>query len=536
MATSRKSSSNKLPTSLTTNEVNQVLDFATGLYQGVFTPYTQNQLLISLTQQPLKADYEKISKALKNYLTEPEALKAYSQFMSIFDTIYGKTLRYFENMLSFDLSYSCTNIKDTSEYKSKEYKEDLYRVHKFLDKFDYKREFKKILKLILREDVFYGWFRDSYGTISSKTLDIKNTEKFAIQTMPQDYCMITGYSDDSILYDFDMAYFLQSTVDIRLYDPSFVTKYNMVFNGETDWHYDPAAQYNNRTGTYAFWTQVSPDDGMICVKYNDTDYNIVPPFASLMKEVFNNTNINKLQLDKDIISAYAILYGSIGTYDNAKSGTQPNQFKIAPKNIGKFMSLVASGLENNLRPVALPLDETKFDQYQDYNPNMLTTAISSSSAQGASASSLIYTTNKMSQSELIAAITNDYNTIKVLYPQFESILNRYINKKLRKYHFNFTFSGSNYLFEREDRCKHLLELADHGIVLGSSQWASAYGYKPQEFYRAMEEGCYGDFTDKLKIMVNRNTMNSSNQSSNSGRPQTSQEDLGDAGETSRDYK
>jgi hypothetical protein len=78
--------------------------------------------------------------------------------MEVFDSIYANTLRYMKGLLSFDLSYTCKNIKDPSEYQSKEYKDDLRRVHKFLDSFDYKQEFSnKILPILLRDETAFTW-------------------------------------------------------------------------------------------------------------------------------------------------------------------------------------------------------------------------------------------------------------------------------------------------------------------------------------------------------------------------------------------
>ena len=43
--------------------------------------------------------------------------------MSIFDTIYSKTIRYYSKILAFDLHWNCINASG-SDYTSKEYKDD----------------------------------------------------------------------------------------------------------------------------------------------------------------------------------------------------------------------------------------------------------------------------------------------------------------------------------------------------------------------------------------------------------------------------
>ena len=102
---------------LTNEELDAVLQFSQGLYNGLggysffATPFTQNQNLLRLNNNPAKPTYEKILKALEAVPYDYEQLSSYSQFMEVWDSTYAKLLRYYEGLLAFDLSYICTNIK-----------------------------------------------------------------------------------------------------------------------------------------------------------------------------------------------------------------------------------------------------------------------------------------------------------------------------------------------------------------------------------------------------------------------------------------
>ena len=104
-------------------------------------------------------------------------------------------------------------------------------------------------------EVYYVWFR--------KTKWGNKGMKYALQVLPQDRCMLTGYWEKGMLFDFDMSYFLQAGVDIDGYDPVFKKYYNRVFGngGEALLNYRPTNGFENRIGAYAMWTQTSPDDG-----------------------------------------------------------------------------------------------------------------------------------------------------------------------------------------------------------------------------------------------------------------------------------
>ena len=103
--------------SLSEEEVNMVLQFAYGLgngfQYGFSTPYTQNQNLINLTNiSSSKPNVDSILSSLENAKTNFKELQGYSEFLDIFDTIFGKTIDYLDGMLSYDLSISCKNMKD----------------------------------------------------------------------------------------------------------------------------------------------------------------------------------------------------------------------------------------------------------------------------------------------------------------------------------------------------------------------------------------------------------------------------------------
>lgn len=532
--------------SLSQEELNLTLEFANGLYNGFqygyATPFTQNRNLIDLTNiDTEKPTLSNILDALKKSNLDPTKLQGYSEFLAVFDTIYGKTINYYDGMLSYDLSMSCKNVKNPTEYKSKEYKEDLKRVYKFLDSFDYKQEFRKVTKQLLRTGISFNWLRDSVGTYNEDTdaLEIEKQRNFALQFLPQKECLITGYfNKGSLLFDFNMNYFLNSTVDINLFDPWFSEKYANLWT-ENKLNYNPSAQLKNREGNFANYIQTSPLNGAWCFKWDCENFAIIPPFASLMKSAINNDTVTDLQMDKDIISAYLLLAGEIGMMDSLKSGDKTNQTKFSAKALGEFMNLVTSGLKKNVKAVAMPLENIRGWQYNDQNPNMADTQYTSTASQGVSASRLIYSSDKMSLSEMQNAIITDYNLISKLYRQYENFLEFYINRKTKKYKFSFNFNGSTYPFERESRQKAINELATLGLTLNSSAWASVYGYRPQEFDRMLEEAHYGDMQDKLTMLLNKNTMSNNDDQSNDnkgGRPTINDNEVKDSGELSRDYE
>lgn len=568
---------------LSEEQLSTVIDFANKMYNS----YTrENRSMFSMTNRdyfnPFMQNveekekgglrvreiptYERIASTLVSDDGNFGSLQSYSDFFALFDSIYSNILKYIGGLLAFDLSISCKNIENVSEYNSKEYKEDLQRVYKFLDNFKYKHEFTKVVKQIARYGVNFVWFRDSKCSYKDdeNALEKDANRSFALQQMPQQRCIITGiYNKGIIGYDFDLSYFEQE-VDIKLYDNTLILKYNKLYKGNNG--YKPSNKITRRNDMYGTYTQTSPLDGAYCFKLDDETMMITPPFSSLMKSVLDNETVNNLQKDKDMLSAYYLLAGEIGMMQT-KSGEKQNQTKFSPDVLGKLLSLVTSGLKNNVKTIAMPSENIRGWQYNDQNPKMADNQLKKTSSQGISASKLIYNPDTATQSVIQNSIMNDYNYWSRLYYQFETFLEFFVNQKTKKYKFSFNFTGSNYTFEREERKKGINELATLGLTLNTSAWASAYGYEPQVFDRMLQEARYGDMQDKLSLLMNKNIMvngldennqdNTNNNSSNNkqestqenkqdvntitsedkgGRPTLEDSQISDSGEQSRDIK
>lgn len=318
------------------------------------------------------------------------------------------------------------------------------------------------------------------------------------------------------------------------YDPSIAKMYNQIFvDPKNPINYRPTVPLNKRTGQFAYWGQVSPTNGAWCFKLNPNNFNETPFLAPFLKDAIRNDEIGKLQYNKDIISAYAILAGEIRLFDNAKSGTKANQFAIDPKTLGAFMSKAKAGLADSIKLAALPTENTSLYQFSDSNPDMYTDQLATSAGVGSGVSRVIYSSDRMSNAEIEVGITDQYNTMKSLYYQFENFMDFYVDQITKKYKFKFHFTGCTYDFERDKRFDRLCKIADRGLVLGSSAWASALGYEPQQFDRLLEEAKYGDFQEKFMLMLNANTTAQSSENQG-GRPTKDTSDLTDSGAASRD--
>ena len=295
--------------------------------------------------------------------------------------------------------------------------------------------------------------------------------------------------------------------------------------------YRPTNAFDNRRGTYAMWTQTSPDDGAFVFKMNLSNFNTTPYLAPLLKNSITDDEVQQLQLDKDMNSAYGILAGMIQLYDGAKSGTVRNQFSIDLKTLGALMSKVKQGLSNTLKAVAMPTADNKFFQYEDKNPDMYTTQISSTAGVGSNVSRVIYSSDRMSNAEIEAGQNETYQTMKPLYDQFGKFMDFFANKLTKKYKWKFIFNGSTYRAERQQRFDDIMKLADRGIILDSSVYASLLGMNPVLFEKSMAASKHSGWTRNMFLLMNSNTTAQGNAG---GRPELDASEKSESAELNDD--
>ena len=508
------------------SDVQDVIDFSAGIMavDGFYSPFLSNQLLTNLNNNPRLPSAESVKKALNDYKNSGEDLQGFVEFASSFDMIFKRTLYSYANALSFDLQITCKNAYTESDYQSDEYKKDRQTVDNFLTNFDYKKEFYNVLLNVLKRDTYFTWFR------KTKTGN-RGKMKFALQIMPQDYCMLTGYFEKGLLWSLNILYYMQPGVDLNGFDPSITKTYLRAL--ETVDSYVPSAPLNDRKGSYAMWVDVSPLDGAWAWKFDTSSFANNPFLSPYVANVLRNDEIGELQYNKDLIAASGILAGEIKLFDSAKSGQKANQFSIDPKTLGTFMSLVKKGLQSTIKAVAVPLENIKFFQFEDKNPNSYTNELTTTAGIGTGISRVIYSSDKMSNAELEAALNEVYQTMKPMYAQFNNFLDFYVNQMTSKYKFKFEFVGSNYQFERDARFDKMMKMADKGLVLNSSAWASAVGMNPVTFDRMLAESKYTGWIDKYsQMLLNANT--SSYKDNEGGRERKNARDLTESGEASRE--
>ncbi len=508
---------------LTEKEVNYVLAFSSALMNGsiygnAINPMMLNQRMKDITLSPLKATETSLNDALKDPKNSEILLQEFSQNFEIESQLYKRLLSYLGNMLSFDLTYVCNNIKESGEYKSSAYKKDLDIVKGFFDKFDYRKEFTTVVHELLRNEAYFCCTRFEGN-------------QYLLQELPASptYTMITGRWDYGLLFSFSMLWFINPGVDINMYPLFFKEKYTEVFKGMNKEGYIASLSPEARGSNYwVYWQDIDVNTGW-CFKFLPEIATRVPVLTAMFLELIQQDFQRALQKNINMANAAKIVMGEVPTLKDTQAKPKDN-FTISADYLGKFLAFVKAAIGESIKAAAIPLNNIKgieFSSNNDMYKSYLKNVVASSGVN----SNLIFTSDtKMNAIESQLSVNVDEQWLYSLYPQFEMFLNYQINKLTKKYKFNFKFEGSKFFNNYQQRFDNQMALVDKGIVL-PQEIAASLGMNPFEFERQLEEARELGFVDKLTPILSSFQM--SPKADAGGRPTKSTTKIGEDGEETR---
>jgi len=504
---------------LSVQEVFDVLRFASNAYGGsygypnVYTPDLINSRMKDISLHPVQATLDTINKALLDPKNNEDNLIGYSEFFELNSMLYKRLLHYLSDMLSFNVQYVCLNIKDDKEYLSPAYKKDYSKMVDFFYHMDIKNEFRTALKQMIRRETYYTFFRN-------------DANKYIFQELPREYARITARWEYGLVYDFSMLWFIQPSVDIDMYPPIFKKYYNEVFkNGKPGAFYDPATSIDNRSGSWVYYHQTSPEDGFWPFKLSPEIITNVPLLAPLYPDLVSQPIIRSLQQNSYIAMASKMVTSEVPYLNkDAKGAVRGDNISVSPETLGKFLNILRQGISQVIAVAAMPTANIKALEFTG-NTEIYDSYLKNNASLSGVNSRLIYAHDKMNVLETTLSTNTDENFIKPVYAQFEDFLNYQINygqNATSKYKFKITLHGTNFSNSKKAELDTATGLANMGMVF-PQKFASALDMHPWEFDRQLTEARMGKFVDKLTPIVS--AFNQSSDQQKNGRPQKNVGDL-----------
>lgn len=382
---------------------------------------------------------------ITTYLSNPYTYE--KQLRNAVTYIYGasshfrRLIQYFTGLT--DLSYFVAPYRiDPKDANVKTLNRNYRKTLNALSSMNIKTQFPKIVTVCLREDVFFG------------TLWVAK-DSITVQQLPSDYCSISTVEGNVPNVTFDFSYFDSRLTLLDYYPAEFRTKYEIYKKQRT-----------------IRWIELdSPTSFAIKCNNDILDYAI-PPFAGILREVYEIEDYKQLRMSKTAIENYAMVVMSLGvdkdgnwqmSLDRAKEFWR-NLDAVLPEEIGSILS-------------PMPVDKISFEKANTANTNTVADA-EQDLFSAAGVSSLLFNNDKASANALALSIKADQAITFGIVKSIEDMLNRFIQSQSYGKSFKVTFLDVS-PFNRKEVGDMYLKAASYGLPT-VSMYAASQGLSQAE--------------------------------------------------------
>lgn len=444
---------------------------------------------------------------ITTYLSNPYQYE--KQLRNAVTYIYGasshfrRIIQYFTGLS--DLSYVVSPYKiDPKSANMKSVGRNYRKVLNALSAMSVKTQFLKILTVCLREDTFYG------------TLWVTN-DNITIQQLPSDYCAISTIEGNVLNVTFDFSYFDSHSRMLEYYPAEFRTKYSIYQKSRT-----------------TRWIELdSPTSFAIKVNSDILAYSL-PPFAGILRELYDLEDYKQLKLTKTALENYAMLSMTLPMDNDGNWGIDLDKAKEFWRNLD---SVLPEEVGSVLTP--MPIDKISFERSNTGDTNTIVDA-EQNIFTAAGVSSLLFNNEKASANALSLSIKADQALTFGIVKSIEDVVNRFIQSQAYGKNFKVTFLDCS-PFNRKELGDAYLKAASYGLPT-ISMYAATQGLGQAELdSMSFLETQIMSLQDMFKPIVSSTQMSGKSEDSDAptdegGRPLTDETELTDSGEQSSEQK
>lgn len=441
---------------------------------------------------------------ITTYLSNPYSYE--KQIRDAVTYIYGasshfrRLIQYFTGLS--DLAYVVSPYKiDPRSANTKSVNRNYRKVLNAMSAMNVRSQFPIILTVCLREDTFYG------------TLWVTN-DNITIQQLPPDYCAISTIEGNVLNVTFDFSYFNSRSQFLEYYPTEFQTKYKLY--------------QNDRRGKR--WQELDSPTSFAIKCNNDILNYSLPPFAGILREVYDLEDYKQLKLTKTTLENYAMLVMTLGVdkdgnwtmdLDKAKEFWR-NLDSVLPEEVGSVLS-------------PMPINKISFEKANTGDTDTISDA-EQNLFTAAGVSSLLFNNDKASANALLLSIKADQAITFGIVKSIEDMVNRFIQSQAYGKNFKITFLDCS-PFNRKETGDAYLKACQYGLPM-ISYYAASQGLSQSELdcMSFLENQVLG-LPEMFKPLQSSSTMSSSGNSAatdDGGTPQKDTGDLTDSGEQSRE--
>lgn len=442
---------------------------------------------------------------IAKYLSDPYRYEKYLRRAVIY--IYGasphfrRLIQYFVGLSN--LAYIVEPYRvDPRKANIKTMNNNYRKVLNILTSMNIKTQIPKILTVCMREDVFYGTFWVTNDTVT-------------IQQLPSDYCAISSIEGNVFNVSFDFSYFDAYANLLPLYPPEFEKKYRIYKNERTskwielDCPYSFAVKVNTEIPEYA-----------------------VPPFAGLLREIYDIEDYRALKLTKTALENYAMISMKLPMAEDGAWLIDLTKAKEFWRNLDDILPEEIGSILTPMEVSKISFEKSNVgdtDTIAEAEDNLFTAA---------GVSSLLFNNPKASANALLLSIKADQNITYGVVKSIGDVINRLVQSfgYGKNFHVNFLDVSVYNMKEMGDA---YLKAASYGLPTISAYAASqGIGQAELDSMSFLETRVLG-LQDMFKPIMNstqtpNDVLDGNGATDEGGAPTKDVGELTDSGEQSRE--
>lgn len=357
--------------------------------------------------------------------------------------IYGAS-SHFRRLIAYfaglsDLSYVISPYKiDPKTANPKTVNRNYRKVLGAMAAMNVRTQFPKILTVCLREDVFYG------------TMWVTG-DNITIQQLPSNFCTITTIEGNVPNVTFDFSYFTSREKSLDFYPAEFRRKYEIY----------KSDRRNKR------WQELdSPTSFAVKCNSDILDYPL-PPFAGILREVYDLEDYKQMKLSKTALENYALLVMMLGINEDGEWQMDFDKAK-------EFWLNLDSVLPEEVGSVLSPMKIEKVDFEKSNTGDTDTIAKAEQSLYtAAGVQSALFNNEKASANSLLLSIKADQAITYGIVKNIEDAVNRFLQAQSYGKNFRVTFLDIS-PFNRKEMAEQYLKACQYSLPF-ISMYAAAQG-------------------------------------------------------------
>ena len=455
------------------------------------------------TNTPTFSLYTKdnITEYLSNPYTYERQLRRAVTYIYGASSHFRRLIQYFTGLS--DLSFVVSPYRiDPNTANVKSVNRNYRKVLNAMSAMNVRSQFPKILTVCLREDTFYG------------TMWVTN-DNITIQQLPSDYCAISTIEGNVLNVTFDFSYFDAHSQYLEYYPAEFQSKYRTY-------------QSNRRQR----WQELdSPTSFAVKCNNDILDYSL-PPFAGILREVYDLEDYKQLKLTKTTLENYAMLVMTLGIDDEGNWQMDLDKAKEFWRNLD---SVLPEEIGSVLSP--MPINKISFEKANTGDTNTISEA-EQNLFTAAGVSSLLFNNDKASANALLLSIKADQAITFGIVKSIEDVVNRFIQAQSYGKNFKVTFLDCS-PFNRKEMGDMYLKACQYGLPF-IAMYAASQGMSQSEVdCMSFLENDVLNLTERFVPLQSSSTQSAASSDGNGatdegGAPTKDVGDLTDSGEQSRE--